>query len=127
MNTTHPHTTEQASASATTAPRKAKPTGHASDTAPITQARLKELLHYDPKSGVFTWKHSRSPRVRAGMVAGTRTSKGYWAIGLSECGGRITAHRLAWLYVYGEWPSYVLTRNGDRADCRLDNLEGVRL
>lgn len=93
----------------------------------ITQDRLKELLLYDPETGAFTWKARRSPKAAPGVVAG-RISKasrdaggGYRWIGVD--GKEYLAHRLAWLYVKGEWPSREIDhRNNIRADNRFDNL-----
>ena len=71
----------------------------------LTQARLKELLHYDPETGVFTWRADRRGHrnIRAGDVAGHKTPKGYVVIGI---GGKVyKAHRLAWLYLHGAWPA----------------------
>jgi hypothetical protein len=50
-----------------------------------------------------------------------RTDNGYLSIGLK---GRIYyAHRLAWLYVHGEWPvDFIDHINGIRSDNRILNL-----
>ena len=67
----------------------------------LTAERLRELLHYDPETGVFTNRISRR-RVRAGDVAGGLDGKGYVLIGIDKV--KYRAHHLAWLYVHGEWP-----------------------
>lgn len=82
----------------------------------LDQSRLKEILHYDPETGVFTWLKPTSNRVRAGAVCDTVGPLGYVVIGV--LGKRLYAHRLAWLYMTGEWPSDQV----DHANCvRLDN------
>src|SRR6185437_14856888 len=68
----------------------------------LTQARLKELLDYDPVTGIFVWKSDR-PRVKRGDVAGGPDAWGYVKIGVD--GLLFPAHRLAWLWVYGEFPA----------------------
>lgn len=86
----------------------------------ITQSRLKELLHYDPDTGVFTWLVSRQ-RIRCGDVAGCIRSDGYRKIGV--VGKPYQAHRLAWLYMTGSWPKDGTDhRNGVKDDNRWDNL-----
>ena len=71
----------------------------------LTAARLRELLDYDPATGIFRWRIlGRQFNPHEGEEAGA----------LSTCRGnsiviRIDyrmyhANRLAWLYVYGEWP-----------------------
>lgn len=88
-------------------------------TSLITVQRLRELLTYDPETGVFTWRVQRS-QCRAGQPAGTLTY-GYLHIRVE---GRIySAHRLAWLYVTGDWPrAFVDHINRDRSDNRWTNL-----
>ncbi len=67
----------------------------------LTQVRLKELLDYDPATGIFIWRISGS-RMTPGQVAGGLSGGGYWLIGVD--GGKYMAHRLAWLYAHGELP-----------------------
>lgn len=45
-------------------------------TASLTQARLKELLRYNPRTGIFYWNAARC-KVHVGMVAGSLTPEGY--------------------------------------------------
>ena len=67
----------------------------------MTPARVRELLIYDPLTGVFTWRTTRGPFI-AGEVAGSLKTDGYWRIGLD--GRQHYAHRLAWAYMTGVWP-----------------------
>jgi hypothetical protein len=80
----------------------------------LTAERLRELLDYDPETGVLTWKVSHTR-------AGTRHSHGYTTVSID--GRRYFAHRLAWVFVTGAWPAHHIDhRNGDKADCRFVNL-----
>lgn len=86
----------------------------------LTHARLVELLSYDPETGVFRWRVNRS-NVKAGAIAGTHVSKGYYGIRID--GKLHYIHRLAWFYVTGEWPPKdVDHKNLIRSDNRFDNL-----
>lgn len=87
--------------------------------APVSSARLRELLHYDPITGLFYWRQARSNRP-AGAVAGT-ISDGYIQI---QVDGRLTrAHRLAWLYMTGKWPAEHIDHwDGDGTNNRFKNL-----
>ena len=89
---------------------------------PLTQARLKELLHYDPETGVFTWRVPRG-KVKAGDTTGCPDTHGYLVVGVDRKLHR--AHRLAFLYMTGGWPDAsadVDHINGDRSDNRWVNL-----
>ena len=89
----------------------------------LTSARLKELLHYDTKTGLFTWKVSRG-RVKAGTIAGTLDSKGYSVIAIN--GKVYKAHRLAWLYTFDIWPKSDLDHiNQVKSDNCIENLREV--
>ena len=88
----------------------------------VDQTILKELLDYDKNTGIFTWLKTRSPRAKAGDVAGNLRPDGYIRIGVK--GSLYMAHRLAWLYVYGEWPSKEIDHiNRVKSDNRIDNLK----
>lgn len=86
----------------------------------LTQSRLRSLLRYEPETGVFTWRKGRKFRVRDGAVAGYVTG-GYRRIQVD--GEEYLAHRLAWLYMTGAWPSDQVDHiNGCRGDNQWRNL-----
>lgn len=87
----------------------------------LTQSRLREVLNYDPETGVFTWAIQRGNRCPLGGEAGGAATDGYIYIRVD--GKLYCAHRLAWLYVNGEWPvGEIDHKNRDRGDNRLCNL-----
>lgn len=87
----------------------------------ITQKELKERLHYDPDTGIFTYITSPAPRVMVGDSAGCINGNGYKVITINYV--LHFAHRLAWLYVHGCLPlDGIDHRNGIRRDNRMCNL-----
>lgn len=85
----------------------------------LTQKMVKDLLIYNPDTGVFTNRIDRR-RIKAGDLSGT-LNVGYIRITINN--KRCLAHRLAWLYVYGEMPiSDIDHINHNRLDNRIENL-----
>jgi len=89
----------------------------------LTPERLRELLHYDPLTGEFS---------RLKMVRGARRLErtgnvrpdGYIRIGVDYCS--YLAHRLAWLYMTGEWPKHFIDHiDGNPSNNKFSNLRDV--
>lgn len=96
------------------------------DIPPPTAAEVRELLNYDPETGIFTRRVATGGRYGAavGSVAGTLGDTGYLMISLRS--KQYRAHRLAWLYMTGEWPANEIDHlNGIRTDNRFQNLRDV--
>ena len=68
-----------------------------------TSTRLRELLVYDPSTGVFQWKIDvgRWGRIKAGSIA-TVVQGPYLKIRFGD--KYEFAHRVVWCYMTGEWP-----------------------
>lgn len=87
----------------------------------LTAERLRERLSYEADTGLFRWLVKPSDRYPAGMLAGTANAAGYIQINVD---GRLYyAHRLAWLYVTGLWPSDRIDhRDRNKANNKFYNL-----
>tara|TARA_R110000772_G_scaffold180835_1_gene292128 strand:+ start:150 stop:644 length:495 start_codon:yes stop_codon:yes gene_type:complete len=83
----------------------------------ITQEKLKNILTYDKITGLFYRKASNS-------IAGSFDTRGYVRI---YAGSKTyLAHRLVWLYIYGEFPTAGIDHiNGIVGDNRIDNLRSA--
>jgi hypothetical protein len=81
----------------------------------ITQEELKDLLTYNPETGIFNWIK------RNGNIAGSTNVRGYVTISISD--KDYLAHRLAWFYVKGANPINLIDHvNGVCDDNRIINL-----
>jgi hypothetical protein len=85
----------------------------------LTAENLRERLHYNPETGLFTWL--KPPKCTWISKTAGSTKDRYVRIFLY--GESHHAHRLAWLYVYGEWPKKDIDHiNRDGRDNRMANL-----
>lgn len=91
----------------------------------LTQEMLKELLDYDPETGIFTWKKrvlskGRESR-KSGKIAGSLNPQGYLELRINN--NHYYCHRLAWLYFYGVLPIGCIDHiNQIKDDNRIKNL-----
>ena len=99
----------------------------------LTAAYVRSILHYDPKTGIFTWRkrpleHFKTQRACntwnsrfAGTVAGSPNGLGYLNISISKL--HYKAHRIAWLLMTGRWPKDEIDhRDTDPSNNRWHNL-----
>lgn len=91
----------------------------------INIERLREILAYDPDTGIFTWKKKTCDKVvvgtQAGCVATMRGARKYIVIRFD--GNLHTSHRLAWAYYYGEQPPPTIDHDdGDGCHNWIKNL-----
>lgn len=93
---------------------------------PALLEKLRSVLDYDRDTGNFRWRVpvGRNGMVRRGDVAGWITDKGYVCIRVD--GITRPAHRLAWLFVHGMWPSGDVDHiDGNRSHNAITNLRDV--
>ena len=90
--------------------------------AKLTQERLKELMYYDPETGIFTWKVKRARNASAANIAGTKDKDGYIIIHIDKKAHK--SHRLAWLYMEGYLPYGIDIdhKDQDKQNNKWDNL-----
>lgn len=90
----------------------------------IDASALRALLNYDPETGAFTWIKAPTPQTHrlVGRVAGCPMAPNDYKV-IRVRGRLYLAHRLAWLWMTGEWPPHEIDHiNLDRTDNRFANL-----
>lgn len=90
----------------------------------ITQSYLKEILNYDQETGIFKWNINKGGSCKKGNIAGSTDSWGHRQICID--GKKILAHRLAWIYVYGQSPKKQIDHiDGNKQNNSIKNLRDV--
>lgn len=90
----------------------------------LTAERLREVLTYNPETGEFTWNATGSGRRKSRQAGAQEWVKpGYTRLHITVDYRIYRAHRLAWLWMTGEWPaSYMDHINRNPLDNRWSNL-----
>jgi hypothetical protein len=85
---------------------------------------LKQLLDYNPDTGIFVWKVNRAGTALAGTIAGSISNNGYVYISIYK--RNYLAHILAWFFTKGKWPDGEIDhRDTVRHHNWIDNLRDV--
>lgn len=86
----------------------------------MDQTYLKQLLDYDSDTGLFLWKTRRSNVAKKGWFSGTQRPEGYLSISIDR--KIYLAHKLAWLWVYGDIPPILDHIDENKSNNKINNL-----
>ena len=88
----------------------------------ITQTKLKEILHYEPLTGIWTWLKPVAKIVKKGDKAGSLCKYSKY-INIKIQYNTYRAHRLAYLYMTGNIPEQIDHKDGIRHNNKWLNLK----
>ncbi len=86
----------------------------------LTQERLKEVIHYDPETGVMKWIAHRQRPDMVGKRLGSVDNNGYIKVWID--GKQYRVHRLAFLYMTGSFPKIADHLDGVTSNNKFSNL-----
>lgn len=87
----------------------------------LTQNELKNILHYSPEYGIFTWIACKNRSDLVGKITGCPNDEGYLIITVRR--RSYLAHRLAWLYMTGKFPAKDIDhKDGRPSNNKFSNL-----
>lgn len=106
----------------------------------LTQEIVRELIDYDPATGICRWKYRdvkwfkggrKKPEYDQkhwngkynGIAVGWKNPSGYFTVTLF--GKYHLLHRIIWLYMVGELPNIIDHIDGDPSNNKWDNLRSV--
>lgn len=91
----------------------------------MTKTELQKYFIYNPETGEFIRTSSNGNASKPGYISGSKSEKNAY-LRVSINNKRYSNHRLAWLYMTGNWPKYQIDHiNGNKKDNRWINLREV--